>query len=139
MTPNEEMENVFEKALDELCRSLNLFGSEEVLKLLVCFSDKDSIVNQLLIRVASICSVGDFLYRLPSYEVDEETFKNLVKTHGSIWLKKAEKREREDNLETHSKIPKKRKIAKNKKRRVSPAVIDGQSQGVESLGYEKAD
>ena len=119
MAVNEQTEDLLERASGDLYRSLNRFGCQEVLKLLTCFSNDDPIVNQLLTKLPSVVSVCDFMFRLPSYEVDEKTFEKLVETHGSIWLKKAEKKEREDNSDTHPKIPKRRKIRKKKTQRQS--------------------
>jgi hypothetical protein len=44
MTINEQKE-ILEKALEDMCKSLNSYGTDETLKLLVRFSNQDRIIN----------------------------------------------------------------------------------------------
>ena len=71
MTVNEQKE-ILEKASEEMCKSLNSFGTNETLKLLVTFSSDDVIVNELLARFPSIVAIGDFFCKKPVYEIDKK-------------------------------------------------------------------
>lgn len=81
-----EWKETLEKASQELYKALNAFGPSETLKLLLEFSRGDVIVRELLTMYPCIVSTGDFLFRRPAVQIDEETFKGLVNANPGIWV-----------------------------------------------------
>ena len=61
----ENWQETLEKATNEMCQSLNRFGCDEILKLLIEHSSQDIVVRELLAKFPSIAAVGDFLATLP--------------------------------------------------------------------------
>jgi hypothetical protein len=76
--PN-SVEDVFQKAFGDMCKSLDKFGEAEILDLLVTHSRRDIIVGELLVRYPSVVALGDFLSRMPIQKVNKRTFKKLQK------------------------------------------------------------
>ena len=131
MTADEHKE-IIEKATEEMCKSLNSFGPDETLKLLVRFANQDRIINELLVIYPTTVVLGEIFHKKPIYEIDEKTFQTLVDANPDIWMRWG-KNSREDNLETHPKNPKKKNITKRKKRRISTTVTDRQDRGMEGV------
>ena len=59
-------EEVFKKAFDDMCGSLDKFGPKEILDLLVIHSNNDIIVHQLLLTYPQVVATGQFLANLPT-------------------------------------------------------------------------
>lgn len=72
-----EWQEILEKASRELFRSLNKFGPNEVLDLLVAHSHNDPVVGDLLTRFPTVVALGEFLSTLPIVKVDKRTYKRL--------------------------------------------------------------
>jgi len=70
-------EEIFKKALDDMCKGLNRFGPKEILNLIATHSHRDDVIHQLLIRFPTVVALGDFLNTLPVYKVDKRTFRRL--------------------------------------------------------------
>jgi len=111
-----EWEKVLEQASKDLCKTLNIFGSVETLRLLLEFSQCDPIMNELLTKYPSIVAVGDFLLGKPTVRVDEKTFQALVDANPEIWIKSNPKKEEK----ICEKTPRRPKRTRNRKRNVTP-------------------
>jgi len=72
-----EWEEVLEKASRELFKSLDKFGPNEVLDLLVVHSHNDPVVCDLLTRFPTVVALGEFLSTLPIVRMDKRTYKRL--------------------------------------------------------------
>jgi len=81
------------KASQDMVKSLNTFGSENTLRLLLEFSKEDLIVNELLTRYPFIVAIGDFLIGKPIVQVDAKTFQTLMEENPDIWIKNNPKKE----------------------------------------------
>ena len=110
-----EQKEILEKAIEDMCKSLNSYGTDEILKLLVRFSNQDRIINELLLLYPTTVAMAEAFRNKPVYKIDEETFQNLVEANPDIWIRKEIVEQREDQ-KTPPQIPKKRRIAKKKKR-----------------------
>ena len=73
-------EEVFKKALDEMCKGLNRFGPKEILNLMVIHSHQDEVIRQLLVRFPTVVALGDFLNTLPVRKVNKTTLKRLQRS-----------------------------------------------------------
>ncbi len=69
----EEWEEILEKASKELFKSLDKFGPNEVLDLLVVHSHNDPVAHGLLTRFPTVVSLREFLGTLPIVRIDEKT------------------------------------------------------------------
>lgn len=117
-----ERKEILEKATEDMCKSLNSYGTDEILKLLVRFSDQDRIINELLVLYPTTVAMAEAFHNKPIYKIDEKTFQNLVEANPDIWIRKEIAEQREDQ-KTPPQIPKKRRIAKKKKRYLQPTQI----------------
>jgi hypothetical protein len=63
---NEEWRGILEKATSELCKSLDRFGCDEILKLLIEHSGQDVVAMELLARYPTITAIGTFIASLPT-------------------------------------------------------------------------
>ena len=113
-----ESEEILTIAHKELVKSLNTFGSEETLKLLLQFSKDDLIVNQLLMMYPSIVSIGNFLYGKPIFQVDEKTFQTLVDANPEIWIKTKKNNPKEER-NVCEETPRRPKRTRSRKRNVT--------------------
>ena len=113
-----ESEEILKIAHKELVKSLNIFGSEETLKLLLQFSKDDLIVNQLLMMYPSIVSIGNFLYGKPIVQVDEKTFQASVDANPDIWIK-TEKNNPKEERNVCGETPRRPKRTRNPKRNLT--------------------
>jgi len=113
-----ESKEILKIAHKELVKSLNTFGSEETLKLLLQFSKDDLIVNQLLMMYPSIVSIGNFLYGKPTVQVDEKTFQTLMDANPDIWIK-SEKNNPEREHKICEKTPRRPQGTRNRKRNLT--------------------
>jgi hypothetical protein len=120
MTMNEQKE-ILEKAIEDMCKSLNSYGTDEILKLLVRFSNQDRIINELLLIYPTTVAMAEVFYNKPVYKIDEKTFQNLVDANPDIWVRKEIEGQKEDQ-KTSSQILQKRKITKSKKGKASATV-----------------
>ena len=78
-----EWEGILEKASKDLFESLDKFGPNEVLDLLVVHSHNDPIVHDLLTRFPTVVSLVEFLKTLPTVKVNKRTL-NRLKKRGCI-------------------------------------------------------
>ena len=69
----EEWEEILKKASKDLTKSLEKFGADEVLDLLVTHSHDDPVVWYLLTRFPTVVALGEFLGTLPIVRMDEKT------------------------------------------------------------------
>jgi hypothetical protein len=69
----QEWQEVLEKASGELLKSLDKFGPNEVLDLLVVHSHNDPVARDLLTRFPTIISLREFLRTLPIVRMDKKT------------------------------------------------------------------
>ena len=113
-----ESKEILKIAHKELVKSLNTFGSEETLKLLLQFSKDDLIVNQLLMMYPSIVSIGNFLYGKPIFQVDEKTFQTLVDANPEIWIKTKKNNPKEER-NVCEETPRRPKRTRSRKRNVT--------------------
>ncbi len=67
-----EWKETRERASKELFKALNAFGPSETLKLLLEFSRNDLIVRELLTMYPSVVSIGDFLYKKRTVNLDKD-------------------------------------------------------------------
>ena len=79
MVSNEEWEKMMEKGSEAMIQALVNFGPSETLNMLVCFSNNDPIVNQLLMKYPSVVAMGDFFGRLLVYENKNDKVKRKIK------------------------------------------------------------
>jgi len=57
--------DVFKKAFDDMCKSLDKYGPAEILHLLAVHSRQDPVVHQLLLTYPQVVATGKFLAGLP--------------------------------------------------------------------------
>jgi len=108
-----EWKEALKEASKEMCKTLDAFGPEETLKLLLQFSD-DLMVNELLTKYPSIVAIGDFLIGKPTVQVDLKTFQTLMDANPEIWIKtKKNKPEKATNV--CKKTPRRPKRTRNRK------------------------
>ncbi len=69
----EEWEEVLKKASRDLTKSIEKFGPNEVLDLLVIHSHNDPVAHDLLTRFATVVSLREFLGTLPIVRMSEKT------------------------------------------------------------------
>jgi hypothetical protein len=74
--PN-SVEDVFRKAFNSMCLSLDRFGPTEVLHLLIANSHNDIVCRDLLLRFPTVVVLGEFLSTLPVIKVNKRTLKRL--------------------------------------------------------------
>ena len=79
MVSNEEWEKMMEKGSEAMIQALVNFGPSETLNMLVCFSNNDPIVNQLLMKYPSVVAIGEFFGRLVVYENKNDKVKGKIK------------------------------------------------------------
>ena len=70
-------EEILKQASQDLCKTLNAFGSRETLRLLLEFSRYAPIVNELLTKYPFIVAIEHFLLGKPTVQVDEKNISNL--------------------------------------------------------------
>jgi hypothetical protein len=76
----DSVEDLWQKAFGDMCKSLDKFGEAEILDLLVTHSRQDVIVNELLSKFPSVVALGNFLSRMPVWKVSKRTLKRLEKS-----------------------------------------------------------
>jgi len=69
----EEWEKILKKASKDLTKSLEKFGANEVLGLLVVHSHDDPVAWYLLTRFPTVVALGEFLSTLPIVKMHEKT------------------------------------------------------------------
>ena len=69
----EEWQELLKKASKDLMRSIEKFGPNEVLDLLVVHSHNDPVAHDLLTRFPTIVSLREFLGTLPIVRMGEKT------------------------------------------------------------------
>ena len=79
-------EKILKEASEDLCKTLNAFGSRETLRLLLEFSRYAPIVNELLTKYPFIVAIEHFLLGKLTVQVDEKTFQTLVDANPEIWI-----------------------------------------------------
>ncbi len=75
MFSKEEWEKAIEEGSEAMVQALKTFGPSETLKVLLCFSNNDPVVNQLLMKYPSFAAVSEFLGRLLVYENENDKVK----------------------------------------------------------------
>jgi hypothetical protein len=78
-------------------------------------------------------AMAEVFYNKPVHKTDETTFQNLMEANPDIWVRK-EMAEQNEDQKAPCQVPKKRKISKSKKRRISTTVIDRQNRDTEVNG-----
>jgi hypothetical protein len=115
MNTNEWIE-ALRKATEDMCKSLNKFGSEETLKLLITFSNHDGILGELLTKFPSVVTTNRFVCGKPvvKIQMSKENLQNLMKAGFPVWIR--EQNEREGECHNRKKALSKPKRARSRKR-----------------------
>ena len=69
----EDWKKILEEASKELCKSIEKFGSNEVLGLLILHAHNDAIAYDLLTKFPMVVSLREFLGTLPIVRMEEKT------------------------------------------------------------------
>ena len=72
-------EDVWQRAFNDMCKSMDRYGPGEVLQLLIANSHNDTICRDLLTRFPTVVVLGEFLHSLPIVKVNKRTLKRLEK------------------------------------------------------------
>jgi len=78
---NNHPENISEKPVQVMCKSLDKFGPSEVLHLLTANAHNDPICLNLLTQFPTVVSLSEFLHTLPTIKVSKRLFKKLEREH----------------------------------------------------------
>ena len=117
ITASKQEENI-EKATEQMIKSLNCFGQDETLKLLVNFSNQDSILGELLAIFPSIVTMNHFLFGKPiiKFRMTNRGLERFLDTKFPFLVK--EENEREDDRNNHRKASKTSKKIRRQKRKI---------------------
>jgi hypothetical protein len=104
-----EQEEILRKATEHMIKSLNCFGQDETLKLLVRFSNGDVILRELLAIFPSIVTMNHFLYRKPiiKIQMNEEAIEYILDTNLPFLVREQIGSEKDRNI--HKKASRKSK------------------------------
>ncbi len=111
-------EEPLRKATENMVESLNSFGINETLKLLVEFSNRDAILRELLIIFPSLVTLNLFLNGKPVYKIkmEEKGIKRLLDTNFPFLIR--EEKERDEDGNTRKKASRTSKKTRSRKRKV---------------------
>jgi hypothetical protein len=73
----DSVEDVWQRAFNSMCESLDRFGPTEVLRLLTANSHNDTVCRDLLTAFPTVVVLGNFLSTLPVIKVNKRTLKRL--------------------------------------------------------------
>ena len=63
--PESDWRTMMAQARKALIKSLNDFGCQQTLDMVICLSSKDVVANELLCLYPKLVSMGDFMARIP--------------------------------------------------------------------------
>lgn len=78
---------ILDDAIDAMCKNLYSYETNEILKLLVRFSNQDRIINELLVIYPTKVVLGEVFHKKPIYEMEDRTFQALLDANPDIWIR----------------------------------------------------
>lgn len=114
-----EQEEILMKATGQMVKSLNDFGKEETLNLLVRFSSQDSVLSELLATFPSIVALNYFLRGKPIIKVrmTEQALERLLDTKFPFLVREDES---EEAHTVRRKVPRESKKTRCRKCKTRP-------------------
>lgn len=65
-------ENVWERAFGEMCKSLDRYGPDEILRILITNSHNDIVCRHLLVTYPQVVAIGQFIASLPVFKPSQK-------------------------------------------------------------------